>query len=187
MQIFHSLDEITRHPRPSTVTVGSFDGIHRAHQELLRRVRECAMREGTASVAVTFDPHPVSVLAPDKAPRMLTPLPVKLELLERSGMDRLLILPFTLEFSRWSPAQFVERVLVQALRAEIVFVGDNFHFGHQQAGTPQLLLELGSRWGFRTEILEKMFLRQCIVSSSQIRVLLEQGNVTMANRLLGHP
>jgi len=187
MEIFYSLDEIALQRGPSTVTVGSFDGIHRAHQELLRRVRERAVEQGAFSTAVTFDPHPVSVLAPEMAPRMLTPLPLKLELFERSGIRRLLILPFTLEFSRWSPAQFVEQVLVKALRSESVLVGDNFHFGFRQTGTPQVLAELGSRFGFRTEILERMFLRNKTVSSSQIRILLELGNVPLANRLLGHP
>lgn len=180
------MDDISRQSRRSTVTVGSFDGIHRAHQQLLGLVRERAREHDAASVAVTFDPHPVAVLAPEKAPKLLTPLPIKLELLERSGIDRLLILPFTLEFSRWSPERFVEDVIVKALRAETVFVGDNFHFGHRQTGTPQLLEALGRRWGFRTEILKKMYLRQQIVSSSQIRVLLGHGNVTLANRLLGH-
>lgn len=187
MEIFHSLDEIARRPGPSAVTIGSFDGIHLAHKELLRRVRQRAQREGWASVAVTFDPHPVAVLAPDKAPKMLTPLPVKLELLERSQIDRLLILPFTLEFSRWSPKQFVEGVLVQALRTKTVLVGENFRFGHLQAGNPEVLQQLGQRFGFSTEILEKMVLRRKVISSSQIRTLLQQGKITLANRLLGHP
>ena len=187
MKIFQSLEEVARLSRPSTVTVGSFDGIHCAHKELLRRVRERARQQGSMSVAVTFDPHPVAVLAPDKTPSMLTPLPIKLELLERSGIDGLLILPFTLEFSRWSPEKFVEEVLVKTLRAETVFVGENFHFGHRQAGNPQMLQQLGERFGFRTEILSKMSLRHKIVSSSQIRILLEQGHITLANRLLGRP
>ena len=187
MKIFHSLEEVARLSRPSTVTVGSFDGIHCAHKELLRRVRERARQQGSMSVAVTFDPHPVAVLAPDKTPSMLTPLPIKVELLERSGIDGLLILPFTLEFSRWSPEKFVEEVLVRTLRAETVFVGENFHFGHRQAGNPQMLQQLGERFGFRTEILSKMSLRHKIVSSSQIRILLEQGHITLANRLLGQP
>src|SRR3990172_3590858 len=187
MEIFHSLDEIARRTGPSTVTVGSFDGIHRAHLELLRLVQERARQQGSSSVAVTFDPHPVAVLAPEKAPPMLTPPPIKLELVERSGIDELLILPFTLEFSRWSPAQFVEEVLVKALRAETVFVGENFHFGHRQVGNPRVLQEFGARFAFRTEILEKVVLRNKVVSSSQIRTLLEHGNITLANRLLGHP
>lgn len=187
MEIFRSLDEIACQRRPSAVTVGNFDGIHRAHQELLRRVRERARQQNCISVAVTFEPHPVSVLSPQKAPRMLTPLPVKLELLERSGIDRLLILPFTLEFSRWPPEQFVRQVLVETLCAQTVLVGENFHFGHRQAGTPLLLEQMGRRFGFRTEILSKMVLRGRVVSSSQIRLLLADGNIPLANRLLGHP
>jgi riboflavin kinase/FMN adenylyltransferase len=187
MQIFRSPEELARDSRPSTVTIGSFDGIHCAHKELLRRVRERAQMQGSASVAVTFDPHPVAVLAPDRAPKMLTPLPIKLELLERSGIDRLLILPFTLEFSRWPPERFVSHVLVHALRTETVYVGENFHFGHRQAGNPQVLQRLGPQYGFRTEVLPKMTLRRHTVSSSEIRVLLEDGGITLANRLLGHP
>ena len=172
MQVFRSLDEVVPESRPSTVTVGSFDGIHRAHQELLRRIRERAARVGASSVAVSFDPHPLAVLAPEKAPRLLTPLPLKLELMEQSGIDRLLILPFTPEFSQWSPERFVEEVLVRSLHSESVVVGDNFRFGHRQAGTPQTLAELGRRWNFRTDILPRMILRNRTVSSSQIRRLL---------------
>ena len=187
MNIFRSLEEISSQSGPSTVTIGSFDGIHRAHQELLRRIRERAAERGSRSVAITFDPHPLAVVAPEKAPRLLTPLPVKLELLANSGADELLILPFTREFSRWSPEHFVEQVLVKTLHAECVLVGENFRFGHRQAGTPQRLEELGRRWNFRTEILPKMVLRRMIVSSSQIRSLIELGAISLANRLLGQP
>jgi riboflavin kinase/FMN adenylyltransferase len=187
MRVFYSLEDIARQSRPSAVTVGSFDGIHCAHKELLRRVLERARQKSMAAIAVTFDPHPAAVLAPDKAPKLLTTLPIKLELLAHSGIDSLLVLPFTVEFSRWSPEQFVEQVLVEALRAESVFVGENFRFGHRQAGNPALLTELGRRFGFRTEILEKVLARRRIVSSSQIRSLLEQGSITLANRLLGYP
>src|SRR5262249_136104 len=103
MEIFRSLEEIAAKGTRSTVTVGSFDGIHCAHQDLVRRIRERAALEGSASVAVTFDPHPVAVLAPEKAPPLITPMPMKLELLAQSRVDRLLILPFTLEFSHWPP------------------------------------------------------------------------------------
>src|ERR1043165_405956 len=126
MQVFRSLEEIAGQNQRSTVTIGSFDGIHLAHQELLRRIRERAQRESSVSVAITFDPHPVAVLAPEKAPRLITPLPIKLELLEHRGIDQLLILPFTTELSRWSPERFVEDVLVKALHAESVLGGENF-------------------------------------------------------------
>ncbi|HWP84382.1 MAG TPA: bifunctional riboflavin kinase/FAD synthetase [Terriglobia bacterium] len=187
MQVYRSLQQIASACGTSTVTVGAFDGIHRAHQELLRRVRERARSRGAYSVAVTFDPHPAMVLAPEKAPRLLTPLALKLERMESGGLDRVLILPFTLEFSRWTPERFVQEVIVQALCAESVFVGENFRFGHRQAGNPQVLEELGRRFGFQTVVLEKMLVRKTVVSSSQIRGLLEQGNVVLANRLLGYP
>jgi len=187
MQVFRSLDEIAGQSERSVATVGSFDGIHLAHQDLLRRVRELARKERAASVAITFDPHPVSVLAPEKAPRLLTPTPVKLELIERSGVDRLLILPFTQELSRWPPEKFVEEVLVKALRVASAVVGENFRFGHKQAGTPEVLAELGRRWNFHTEILPRIQFRKINISSSQVRCLLEAGKVSLAGRLLGRP
>ena len=190
MRIFRSLDEIetigTAGQR-SIVTIGSFDGVHLAHQELLRRVRERARNERASSVAITFDPHPLFILAPSRAPRLLTPLPMKLELLAQSDIDKLLILPFTEELSRWSPEQFVEQILVKALRASGVVVGENFRFGHKQAGTPQLLEELGRRWNFSTEMFPSIRVRGLTVSSSQIRAALEGGNISIANRLLGRP
>ncbi len=185
MEILRSLEEAAAHPGPSVVTIGSFDGIHLAHWELLRRVRQLGRERNAASVAITFDPHPVQVLAPHRAPKLLTPLSVKLELLEKSGIDRLLILPFTKEFSFWSPERFVDQVLHQALGAVDVVIGDNFRFGHEQAGTPELLRELGALYRFRTEVLPKITLRGMTVSSSQIRALLEAGKVRIANRLLG--
>ena len=185
MEIFHSWKAITEKGRRAAVTIGNFDGLHLAHQELLRRVRQRAKERNAASVAITFDPHPVQVLAPQKAHRRLTPLPVKLELLEKSGIDRLLVLPFTEEFSRWSPERFVEEVLVKALQSESVWVGENFRFGHRQAGTPETMKELGLRWNFQTEVLPQVRFRTTTVSSSQIRCLLQNGNLSMTNRLLG--
>ena len=185
MEIFHSWEASAEKGRRAAVTVGNFDGMHLAHQELLRRVRQRAKERNAASVAITFDPHPAQVLAPQKAPRLLTPLPVKLELLGKSGIDRLLVLPFTEEFSRWSPERFVEEVLVKALHSESVWVGENFRFGHRQAGTPETLKGMGLRWNFQTEVLPQVRFRTTTVSSSQIRCLLQNGNLSMTNRLLG--
>jgi riboflavin kinase/FMN adenylyltransferase len=187
MEIFQSTEQAAVKGGRSVVTIGAFDGIHLAHQELLRRVRERAARENAASVAITFDPHPLRVLAPQKAPKLLTPPPVRLELIERSGVDRLLILPFNRDFSLWPPEKFVEEVLVKALGAVAVVVGDNFRFGYRAAGTPAVLEELGKRWQFETQVLPSMYVRGMPVSSSQIRSLLEEGRIAAANRLLGHP
>lgn len=187
MELFHSLEQAAASAIRSVVTIGAFDGIHLAHQELLRRVRERAMQEKAASVAITFDPHPLRVLAPQKAPKLLTPPPVRLEWIEKSGVDRLLILPFNRDFSLWPPEKFVEEVLVKALRAVAVVVGDNFRFGYRAAGTPAMLEELGKRWQFETQVLPSMYVRGMPVSSSQIRSLLEEGKISLANRLLGRP
>ena len=187
MQLFQSLEQAAANPAPSVVTIGSFDGIHLAHRELLRRVRTRGARQGAVSVAITFEPHPLRVLAPQKAPQLLTPHVVRLELLAASGVDRLLVLPFTRDFSLWPPERFVEEVLAKTLRASAVIVGDNFHFGYRAAGDVALLTELGKQWGFETEILPTLHMRRMPVSSSQIRSLLEQGNIGRANRLLGRP
>ncbi len=187
MQIFHSLEEAARQAGPSVATIGSFDGIHLAHRELLQRIRRIAQEKNATSIAITFDPHPVEILRPEKAPKLLTPLPIKIELFESSGIDRLLILPFTRELSLWTPEKFVEEVLGKTLHAVAVVIGENFRFGHKQAGTPQVMQELGRRLGFTTEILPNMSLRNRTVSSSEIRHLLEAGSVSLANRLLGRP
>ena len=187
MEIFHSLEEAAAKSGRSVVTIGAFDGIHLAHQELLRIVRERAAQEQAASVAITFDPHPLQVLAPQKAPKFLTPVPVKVELIAKRGVDRLLILPFNRDFSLWPPEKFVEEVLVKALRTVAIIVGDNFRFGYRAAGTPALLGELGRRWQFETQVLPSIYVRGMPVSSSQIRCLLEEGRISSANRLLGRP
>ena len=187
MDIFHSLEQAAAKGDRSVVTIGAFDGIHLAHQELLRLARERAAQEKAASVAITFDPHPLQVLAPQKAPKLLTPTPAKLELLAKSGADRLLILPFNRDFSLWPPEKFVEEVLIRALRAVAVVVGDNFRFGYRAAGTVAMLQELGRRWQFETQVLPSIYVRGMPVSSSQIRCLLEEGKISLANRLLGRP
>jgi len=191
MELFHSLDQaaaaLETKPAPSVVTIGAFDGIHLAHLELLRLVRERAAQKGAVSVAITFEPHPLRVLAPQKAPKLLTPQPVRLELLSASGIDRLLVLPFTRDFSLWPPERFVEEVLGKTLHAVAVVVGDNFRFGYRAAGDVALLAELGKRWNFETQVLPAVHVRGMPVSSSQIRSLLEAGRIERANRLLGRP
>lgn len=191
MQIFRSIPEIAAcqpaDRRPAVVTIGAFDGIHRAHQALLGRVCQLATQFGAVSVAVSFEPHPLALLAPQRMPRLLTPLPAKIELLVASGVARLLLIPFTSELSQWTPEQFVEEVLVKALRTRTVIVGENFRFGHHQAGTPELLQRLGANHGFTAEVFPRMSFGGRTVSSSEVRSLLEAGKVAPANRLLGRP
>jgi riboflavin kinase / FMN adenylyltransferase len=187
MNVIHSLESLPVPTGPSVVTVGNFDGVHRAHQRLIGRVVEAARATGVASIAVTFEPHPLAVLAPTIAPKLLTPLELKCRLIAALGVDTLLALPFTSRFSRLSPAQFVRQILVEALGAATVVVGPNFRFGHEQMGTTEVLAQLAKQEGFRVEVLPMLQIRREPVSSSRIRHLLGKGHVERAARLLGRP
>lgn len=185
MRVISSLQEIGEPWAPSAVTIGNFDGVHLAHQRLLRRVVEVARPQGATATAVTFEPHPIKLLAPDHAPKLLTPLQRKVELIAATGIDLLVVLPFTRELARHTPLEFVRRVLVEPLHASSVHVGPNFRFGYRQSGDTEILEELGRQEGFRVEVLPLLNIRGDRVSSTRIRELLTDGQVHKANRLLG--
>jgi riboflavin kinase / FMN adenylyltransferase len=187
METIRELDEFPPPARGSVVTVGNFDGVHVAHQQLLRRVTECAKARRALSAAVTFDPHPVRVLAPQRALKVLTSLAEKVRLIEEQGIDLLVILPFTRELAHLSPQEFVHRILVTRLRAMKTIVGPNFRFGYRQAGDIQTLAELSAIEGFEVEVVPAVKLRGQPVSSSRVRELVAAGKVYAAGRLLGRP
>jgi riboflavin kinase / FMN adenylyltransferase len=187
MRIVHNLRELEKPAQPSAVTIGNFDGVHLAHQQLLRRVVECARPEGARAVAVTFNPHPARILAPGRAPVLLTSLAQKSRLIAALGIDLLVVLPFTPELARLSPHDFVRNILTEGLRAVSIHVGPNFRFGYRQAGTAELLEELAGKEGFKVEVLPMLRVRGERVSSSRIRHLLAEGRVERASRLLGRP
>lgn len=184
MKIFRHLDEVPADHGPTIASVGNFDGVHRAHRrvvsELVRRAREI----GGSSIVVTFDPHPMRVLRPDIAQRLLTPLPVKLRLLEETGVDAVLVLPFSRDLSLMTPLEFVEQVIVRALHAREVHEGFNFHFGHRAQGNVDRLAEFGREFGFEVKIYPALTIRGEVVSSSRIRELLAAGNASRARHLL---
>ena len=187
MRVISNLPELGAPLVPSVVTIGNFDGVHLAHQTLLRRVVEVARAQGARATAITFEPHPIKILAPDHAPKLLTPLRRKVELIAATGIDLLLVLPFTRELARQSPLEFVRRVLVNPLHASSVHVGPNFRFGYRQSGDTEILEELGNQEDFRVEVLPLLNVRGDRVSSTRIRELLAEGQVHKANRLLGRP
>ena len=187
MRVISNLQELGHSVAPSVVTIGNFDGVHLAHQTLLRRVVEAARPEGLRATAITFEPHPIKLLSPDHAPKLLTPLGRKIELIEKTGIDLLVVLPFTRELARQSPLEFVRRVLVHPLHATSVHVGPNFRFGYRQSGDTEILEELGHQEGFRVEVVPLLFMRGDRVSSTRVRELLAEGQVHKANRLLGRP
>ncbi|MEX2457725.1 MAG: bifunctional riboflavin kinase/FAD synthetase [Actinomycetota bacterium] len=170
---------------PSVVTIGFFDGVHRGHQAVFRRAGEHAARLGTRSIAVTFDRHPRQVFAPDTAPRLLTPLRHKAELIAALGVDALAVLEFNVPFSRWSPEDFVARVLAGGLSAVQVVVGANFTFGHKAVGTFQTLTELGEAGGFGVEAVGLLEIEGRTVSSSAIRAALLEGELDWPREALG--
>ncbi|MGA3165766.1 MAG: bifunctional riboflavin kinase/FAD synthetase [Terriglobia bacterium] len=185
MRIISNLQEASEPFPASVVTIGNFDGVHLAHQTLLRRVVEVARLRGAVATAVTFEPHPIKVLAPEHAPKLLTPFERKAEWIEATGIDLLVVLPFTRELARHSPQEFVRRVLVNPLRTISVHVGPNFRFGYRQSGDTEVLEELGGQEGFQIEVLPMLRVRGERVSSTRIRELLSEGLVHKAGRLLG--
>ena len=187
MQLIREITDLGEPLRSSVVTIGNFDGVHLGHQDLLRRVVERARVRGSVAAALTFDPHPSQILAPERAPKLLTPAAEKARLMEAAGIDLLWVRAFTREQSLMSPARFVEEVLVRDLRSSAVVVGPNFRFGHRHEGDDRLLIDLGKRHGFEVEIVEALMVRGQMVSSTRVRELAELGRVYLAGRLLGRP
>lgn len=187
MQIFHKLEEVPADFGPSLVSVGNFDGVHRAHAYVLGEIVSRARQSGCKAIAVTFEPHPVRILRPDSGLKLLTPVPEKLRLLEATGIDAVLMLPFGRDLSLMTPRQFAERILKKKLHAREVHEGYNFHFGHKAAGDVNVLAQLGQEMGFEVKVYSEQKLRGEPVSSSHIRKLLGEGRVSRARHLLARP
>ncbi len=173
--------------RGSVVAIGNFDGIHLGHQTILKEARDIAARIGAVSTALTFEPDPRKVLRPETAPKRLSTNEQRLDWFRVVGVEAAVVLPFTIELSRLSPQEFVQRILVEKLQARTVLVGENFRFGHKQSGDIRLLRELGQRLGFEVVTLRSVEAHGEVVSSTVIRREVSDGQVTQAGRLLGRP
>ena len=169
------------------VTIGVFDGVHRGHQQIIGRAVQRARDTDQPAVVLTFDPHPSEVVRPGSHPAVLTPLRRKAELLERIGVDVLCLLPFTAEFSRLDPGEFVHLVLVEHLHAAAVVVGENFRFGHKAAGDLGTLRTLGRTFGFSTEEVPLLRDDDVTLSSTFVRSSIDAGEVDRAAQALGRP
>ncbi len=170
----------------SVVTIGTFDGVHLGHQTLLARAREVADAAGEPVVAVTFDPHPIAVFAPERAPRLLTDVERRVELLHAGGADEVRVLAFDRTMAAWSPDEFARRVLVDDLRASHVVVGENFTYGSKASGDVACLADFGAGHGFATEALALAGGSE-EYSSTLVRRLVESGDVARAAEVLGRP
>jgi riboflavin kinase/FMN adenylyltransferase len=184
--VYRNLDEVPR-DITTVLSVGNFDGVHRAHQNVLRHNVERARQLRATSMVVTFDPHPIRFLRPGVAKKLLTPLPLKLRILEKLGLDAVLVLPFDHHLSMMPPRRFAEQILAGRLHAKEVHEGSNFHFGHHAEGNVQKLAEMGRELGFHVEIYAQMYYHGEHVSSSRIRELVAAGQLTRARHLLARP
>jgi riboflavin kinase / FMN adenylyltransferase len=186
VRVFRSLDEVPPDFGPSALTIGNFDGVHAAHRRILRRVKEVAAR-GLKASALTFHPHPSKVVAPARAPRLMTTPEQRCALIAQEGIAQVLIMPFDRQVARLSPEQFVEQVLVRKLGVRAVVLGHDFCFGYKQSGNVRVLTEMGLKYGFTTEEVPAVTVRGRLVSSTALRQLIEAGRVAQAARLLERP
>jgi riboflavin kinase/FMN adenylyltransferase len=187
MRIFHKLEDITPDFGPTVLSVGNFDGVHRGHQYVLSRMSARARELGAKSLVLTFDPHPIRILRPREAPPLITPIQQKLKLLEKTGLDAVLVLPFSRDLSMMPPFEFAEEILSSALHTIEVHEGFNFHFGHKAEGNTERLKEFGHKLGFEVVIYQGMTYRGILLSSSNARREIQAGNMAKARHVLGRP
>ncbi len=174
-------------PRGGVLTIGNFDGVHLGHRAIFRQVRERADALGVSALAMTFEPHPFKVLRPKQAPRLVTTLGQRLQLLDQAGMDAALVAPFTHKLARMPAEVFVREVLVDRLAVREVHIGTNFRFGAGREGTVDLLVAMGRELGFEADGIEPLTLDDEVVSSTRVRQAVAHGRVEEAWRLLDRP
>ncbi|MBL7110400.1 MAG: riboflavin biosynthesis protein RibF [Bacteroidales bacterium] len=182
---FEHLEEI----RNAVVTTGSFDGVHSGHKAILERLKKLAFEIGGETVLITFQPHPRKVLYPDtygKDLRLITSPREKIELLSRAGLDHLILINFTKEFSKISSVSFVRDILLKKLHARKIITGYNHHFGHNREGDTELMRQLAKQFGFDVEEIPEQEVQQESVSSVTIRKALLEGDIQRANKYLDH-
>lgn len=180
------LDAVPPGLRRGALAIGNFDGFHRGHQHVFAELRARAARRGVPAMLMTFEPHPRDVFSPHPVIFRLTPPEAKARLSAALGLDGLVVLPFTREFSRVEAEDFVQRFLIQALDVSHVVVGEDFHFGHNRRGTPQFLRQAGIDNGFVVETLDMIDSGSGPISSSRVREALRRGELDDANRMLGY-
>lgn len=190
MQVIRDLSQPQFQDRGTVVTIGAYDGVHLGHQAVIAEVRAKAVAQGCASAVVTFDRHPASIVRPESAPQLITGLEQKLELLEATGIDAVVVLHFDQAMSELSASQWATDVLVRCLSAQTIVVGEDFHFGHDRSGNVAFLSKLGQSEGFDVEGLPLVSRADGVtesISSTAIRRALAGGQVEVAARMLGRP
>ncbi|MBI4745873.1 MAG: bifunctional riboflavin kinase/FAD synthetase [Deltaproteobacteria bacterium] len=169
------------------MAIGNFDGIHLGHQALLKKAMELSLESGVDSVAFTFDPHPIKVLAPEKYLPLITPTEKKIKIMEELGISAVICAEFNLDFANLHPRSFVKNVLVDTIGARDVVVGFNYAFGKGKQGGTEFLRSMGEEYGFRLHVVDPVKIGGAVVSSSKVREAIWGGNVKLAFTLLGRP
>lgn len=186
MKVFYGIDRLPAF-RNAVVTLGTFDGVHTGHKILIERITAEAKQRSGESVLLTFDQHPRTVLRPNEdEPKLLTTLDERIALLETLGVDNLVVIPFTKAFSNLSARAYVADFLVKFFHPAVIVIGYNHRFGHHRDGSIELLQKLAPQFGFEVKEISKQLVNEIAVSSSRIRVALEEGDVLTANELLGY-
>jgi riboflavin kinase / FMN adenylyltransferase len=187
MKILRAIDELKSVPGPTHLAIGVFDGLHLGHQAVIARALESSRMTGGTAVVVTFHPHPVRVLRPEKAPRLLTSTLHKIKLIELLGVDTVLVLEFTTEFSKTAPEVFIEKLASASNRLSQICVGQEWTFGANRSGSVRLLTELAPKLGFQLGSVPPVSVDGQVVSSTLIRSAVESGDLESAAKFLGRP
>ncbi len=187
MKVVYGINQLLKPLKASVAAIGVFDGVHKGHQLVLHRTVSEARRLGVASVAITFDPHPVKVLYPEKFFGYVLPLSRRLELIAEAGIDVCLVISFSYSFARMMPETFVKKVLSASLGVREIVVGDDFHFGHDREGSVPFLRRMGEMYGFKVDAKPLKKNNKNYIKSKYIRALVSRGEMTEASRLMGRP
>ncbi len=180
-----TLDSLPEDISNPVVAIGNFDGVHKGHQALFTKLKDRAKELKGTSLVITFEPHPIKVMSPEKLKPLITVLEQKKELVISQGIDLLLLIKFTMKFSGIAARDFVKDILVDKIRIKEIIVGYDYAFGHNREGNIQLLREMGKEFDFTVTQVEPVYAGNTLVSSTSIRNLILEGKISEANRLLG--
>jgi riboflavin kinase/FMN adenylyltransferase len=185
MNIIYDLNELKEPLKNPVLTIGNFDGVHKGHLVLFDRVKARAKAINGQSAVMTFEPHPIKVMKPGNGPPLITPIKQKLDLISSAGIDVIFCIPFTRQFASISAEDFVQDILVGRLGIKEIVVGYDYTFGYKRLGNISLLQEMGDKLGFTVHVVDPMRLDNALVSSTSIRELVQEGNLSEAKKLLG--
>jgi len=185
MTIFYDLKQLEKPLKNPVLTIGNFDGVHKGHLALFDQVKERAEFLGGQSVVITFEPHPIKIIKPGNGPPLITLTQQKLRLIDAAGIDVIFCLTFSKQFAAISARDFVEKILVDRIGIKEIVVGYDYTFGRNREGNIEFLKEMGSLSGFAVHVLEQVLIDQTPVSSTSIRNMVREGNLSEAKMLLG--